>query len=133
MKPRRGIDRLWFAAAALIVLALSSCEGRAVRRYALNGSVQFRGQPVPLGRVTFEPDVERGNSGPGTCAFIRDGKFRTQAGKGHSAGPHIIRILGFQRAESSDEGTGLALFTEHIVREDLPRNDCTREFIVRDE
>ncbi|MEI6239930.1 MAG: hypothetical protein WCR51_06050 [Planctomycetia bacterium] len=121
----------WLALCAAMV-AVPGCKGKSVDRYGLSGSVAFRGEPVPCGRVTFEPDAERGNAGPGTSAFIVDGRFSTIAGKGHCGGPHVIRILGFRRPDASDEGAGRELFAEHVVRVDLPRGDSQREFVVPD-
>lgn len=120
----------WPALCAVIVAVPGCRNSRSVDRYSLAGSVTFRGEPVPSGRVTFEPDVELGNGGPGSSAFIFDGRFSTAAGKGHCGGPHVIRILGFDKGKDSDEGTGHALFAEHIVRLDLPHGDSQQEFVV---
>ncbi|MCA9055738.1 MAG: hypothetical protein KDA75_17990 [Planctomycetaceae bacterium] len=64
--------------------------------YQLSGEVEFDGQPIPYGRVEFEPDTTKGNSGGPGYADIVDGKYdtNTPTGRGVVGGPHIVRFYG---------------------------------------
>tara|TARA_R110002072_G_scaffold303142_1_gene495867 strand:+ start:152079 stop:152564 length:486 start_codon:yes stop_codon:yes gene_type:complete len=120
----------------LIVMAmLSGCSGSSgPQRYEVSGSVTYDGKPVPKGFVTFYPDSEEGNSGPGGGAEIRDGVYRTAAGKGVVGGPHRIRIIGFDgiaRTESGEElADGASLFTPYESSIDFPKADTVQNFEI---
>ena len=75
--------------------AVCGCFGNEVERYDLSGNVTIGGKPVPLGEVSFAPDVQRGNSGPGAVAQIKDGRFETAPDRGTVGGPHRITVTGF--------------------------------------
>lgn len=120
----------------LIALTLlSGCSGNSgPTRYEVSGRVTFNEQPVPKGFVTFFPDTEAGNSGPGGGAEIRDGVYRTADGKGVVGGPHRIRIIGFDgvaRTESGEElADGASLFTPYETTIDFPTADTVQDFEI---
>ena len=122
---------VWMAAAVSVVGSGCGRGGGGPRRYTVSGTVTFRGQPVPVGRIDFEPDTEQGNSGPGGTAEIRQGRYTTARGRGVVGGPHVVRITGSDGVplEVADEGTidrrGTALFPEYVARADLPHSDST--------
>lgn len=125
-------------ASMLMVLALlPGCSGNSgPQRYDVSGSVTFDGKPVPKGFVTFYPDTEAGNRGPGGGAEIRDGVYQTADGKGVVGGPHRIRIIGFDgmaRTESGEElADGASLFTPYETTIDFPTEDTVQNFEIPD-
>ncbi len=72
----------------------------------VTGKATFRGQPIKLGLIVFEPDPSQGGSGTQGFAAIRDGEFNTQkpGGQAVAIGPCIIRVTG-------GDGVGIDAFT----------------------
>ena len=83
------------AAAVVILAAVAGC-GRPTGppTFTVTGRVTFAGQPVPFGRVVFEPDASRGNTGPASVADIAAGRYRTRPGRGFVGGPCLATIYG---------------------------------------
>src|SRR5690606_13506637 len=79
------------------LILLTGCGEDGPPRIAVNGTVNWKGQPVPRGVIYFGPDSSKGNTGPKGFALIVDGVFDTQGspGKGCMAGPHKVEIQGF--------------------------------------
>lgn len=77
-------------------LLLGCGGGGGPTLYQLKGEVKFDGKPVVHGRVEFEPDTTKGNSGGMGYADIVDGKYDTStaSGRGVIGGPHIIHVTG---------------------------------------
>jgi hypothetical protein len=78
-------------------MALVGCGGSdQPTLHQLKGEVKFNGQPIPYGRVEFEPDTSKSNSGGVGYADIVDGKYDTASatGRGVIGGPHIVRFFG---------------------------------------
>ena len=110
----------------------AGCGGGS-KGYRLSGAVTFNGQPVPMGKIYFDPDTAAGGSGPSGFADIVDGKFDTSAanGRGVSGGPTVVRIQGHKK-EPADvtSGYGPPLFAEYTVKADLPGETSTKDFDV---
>jgi hypothetical protein len=108
------------------------CES-GPKTYRLSGKVTFNGQPVPMGKIYFDPDPTAGNSGQSGFADIVDGAFDTSAanGRGVAGGPTIVRIVG-NKKEPADptSGYGPLLFAEYSVKAELPRETSTKDFDV---
>jgi hypothetical protein len=102
-----------------ILAAGCSTAPRGPRRQALSGRATHAGDPIPCGRVVFEPDPGAGNSGPAGYADIVDGRYATLPGQGAVAGPLIVRVSGFDGVRQGDAAEGRELFPEHTVRMDL--------------
>jgi hypothetical protein len=120
---------------ALTIMLLTGCSRNdGPQRYTVSGKVTYDGKPVPKGFVTFSPDTEAGNSGPGGGAEVRDGVYQTAPGKGVVGGPHRVRIIGFDgiaRTESGEElADGAALFPTYQSTVDFPKADATHDFEV---
>ncbi|MFM7137321.1 MAG: hypothetical protein ACKO1M_09685 [Planctomycetota bacterium] len=101
-------------------------------RHELNGSVTWRGQPVPTGSIVFAPDPARGNGGPGATAEIVAGKYVTRSGQGTVGGPHVATITGYDghpiaRGQVMDPN-GAPLFPPQRVEIDLPHAAATHDF-----
>ena len=118
----------------LIVLLVWSTAGCGRNRSGcreVKGTVCLDGQPVPVGEVQFEPDPEKGNSGPQSRAKIKDGKYRTPPGKGAATGPVLVKILchdGKPLPGGSPMGSSMA--RPYRTKIDLPHEDSTRDFDV---
>ena len=80
----------------LVLIAAVGCGPGGPARYAVEGRVTFRGQPVPNGMVRFEPDGTKGNRGPVGYAAIVDGRYTTVAkgARGALKGPLVVWISG---------------------------------------
>lgn len=113
-------------------------SGSTVERFDYSGTVVYEGQPVPRGFVTFAPDTEAGNSGPGGGAPIHNGMYSTKKnGKGIVGGPHSVRIIGYDGVPTTMEGEELAdgkpLFPPYETKLDLPKQDGTHDFVIPNE
>ncbi|MEX0792137.1 MAG: hypothetical protein WD045_03320 [Pirellulaceae bacterium] len=121
--------------AGLLVCLTMGCT-RAVdgpERFDVSGTVQFKGEPVPVGTVRFLPDASNGNSGPAGFASIKDGKYDTaKDGRGTVGGPHEITVIGFDgQAEPENELTeGRSLFSEYRMLADLASEKSTKDIEV---
>lgn len=122
---------------ACLALSAIGCSSEE-RRYRLSGNVTFKGQPVAEGYVVMEPDGTKGGKGGPGRAKIVDGKYDTSAedGVGILGGPHLITLTGFDR-KTGGGNTGMevtlpkSLFTNHVVKEDLPKQDTVKDFDVK--
>ena len=122
---------------ACLVMGALGCSSEE-RRYRLSGNVTYKGQPVVEGYVVMEPDAAKGGKGGPGRAKIVDGKYDTAAedGVGILGGPHRIMLTGFDR-KTGGGTTGMevtlpkSLFTNHMVDEDLPKQDTVKDFDVK--
>jgi hypothetical protein len=96
-------------------------------RYTVSGTVTFRGEPVPMGTIAFEPDTSQGNRGPAGYADIVNGRFQTHLGA--VGGPHIVRINGVS-GPTLDETQDTTLFSDYRTTCDLPAESTTIDFDV---
>jgi hypothetical protein len=116
--------RISLLSAALLPLAFlaAGCGPSGPAVYRRSGTVTFNGQPVPLGKIYFDPDVTAGGSGPSGFADIVDGKYDTSdEGRGAVSGPVIVRVTGFSKDDPDPiSGFGKPLFAEYQVKADLP-------------
>lgn len=114
------------------LLLLSGCGGQSdgPQRYQIHGTVTAKGQPVKEGRIFFSPDTEKGNSGPGAMAFIRDGEYETQAGHGIVGGPHIVDILGWDETIDPDSDAEPPVTVKQILPVELPKEGGNHDFTL---
>ena len=129
------VFRLFAPGLVCVVMLLTGCsQNDGPQRYTVSGKVTFDGKPVPKGFITFAPDSEAGNSGPGGGAEIRDGVYKTAPGKGVVGGPHNLRIIGFDgiaRTESGEElADGAALFPTYKTDIDFQKSDSVHDFDI---
>lgn len=112
------------------LVALAGCE-KKLERFDLSGSVEYSGKPVAAGYMVFTPDKSAGNSGPGSSADIRDGRFATLEGAGTIGGPHIVQISGFDGRPYTQDGIPVPLgkpVFRTTVTVDLPKQNGTYDF-----
>lgn len=118
---------------AVFVCALSAgCGGDdGPPRSDISGTVTFKGQPVPVGKIFFEPDTAKGNAGPQAFADIKDGEYSTaETGKGMVGGPHLVRISGWDGKASGDMTMGNSIFVDYRTEVDLPKEASVQDFLV---
>jgi len=97
-------------------------------RFQLDGAVTVKGRPVRDGTIFLSPNSDKGNSGPGSVAFIREGRYATPAGHGVVGGPYIAKIVGYDEEfdPSSDAEPPVSLSTK--VEIDLPKKAGKHDF-----
>ncbi|QDU77798.1 hypothetical protein Pan97_48770 [Bremerella volcania] len=120
---------------ALVVATVTlGCNGPATEgpeRFPLSGAITYKGAPLPAGKIYFEPNGKKNNSGPMVTAEIKDGKYETPAGKGTVGGAHIVRIDGYDAKNVTEHNPlGDALFINHVIEVDLPKEKATEDFTV---
>lgn len=123
----RWLSSIWLCIAPLLFAA---CGTDGPARYDVSGAVTFDGQPVPAGRIVFEPDSTQSNQGPAAYADIESGRYATPRGKGHVGGPHVVRITGTDGVPSGELPDGRQLFPEYKTTLDLPQDDADHDFDV---
>lgn len=132
--PRRYSGMCYLASLMMSVIALGC--GRTANgptRYSIKGSVSFREQPVPWGRIVFEPDGKTGSDGPPAVAEILHGRYETGLRFGGVGGPHIVVIEGFESAGPDGLGpddVAKPLFPEYRTVVELPRERSIQNFEV---
>lgn len=123
----------WIAVGILALAVLGGC-GSGEQRFELSGTITYEGRPVPAGYIVFNPDAAAGNTGPGSTADIRDGRYTTPPGGGTMGGPHTVSIFGFDGTPYTMEGgmpnpMGKPLFTTDL-RVDLPKQRASHDFAL---
>lgn len=125
-----------FAVALLAVVAIlpaGGCRKAGPKRFRVTGTVTHAGQPVRAGRIVFEPDATKGNSGVQGFASIEDGRYDTSAPhcRGAVGGPMVVTIDSTDFGGGGDvAGSGGVAFPTHEEKVDLPMADSTRDFVV---
>lgn len=113
---------------ALVVLACAACGSEGPVRYDLSGAVTYNGQPVPGGEVILTPDASQGNTGPGSFATIKHGRYETFRDKGTIGGPHVVTVVGYKDVPGEVPEDKLEqLFPPLQFRIDLPRHSGTHD------
>lgn len=128
MRWTAGIFMAAWLSAMMLVAGCGKSDGP--QRYSLSGQVTYGGQPVPAGQIVFEPDSSANNKGPQGYADIKDGKYRTEPGKGTVGGPHRVRITGYDGLTTDESKPTKPLFAEYQTKTDLPTADGTKDFEV---
>ncbi|MBA2114515.1 hypothetical protein [Bremerella alba] len=126
--------RMWILLAILTVTATLGCSGPVTEgpdRFPLSGTVTYKGAPLPAGKIYFEPDGRKDNSGPMVTAEIKDGKYETPVGKGTVGGAHRVRIDGYDAKNVTEHNPlGDVLFSNHLIEVDLPKDKATEDFTI---
>jgi len=78
--------------ALLVVVGCSSDDTGLGRRYAVSGTIKYKGEPVPKGSVTFEPASKDGRHATGT---IENGRYSlsTSGTEGEGALPGDYKVV----------------------------------------
>lgn len=123
-------------AALMVCLLIAGCGGGR-DGFDISGKVTFDGQPVPAGKIYFNPDGSKGNSGASGFATIKDGAFDTAAegGAPHVGGAMIVAIEGMdpsEKTEDPESGEQImkVLFPLYETPAELPKETGTMDFDV---
>ncbi|MCA9249083.1 MAG: hypothetical protein KDA42_18300 [Planctomycetales bacterium] len=109
---------------ALLLSPLFGCGGAdGPTRFRVEGAITYNGQPVPAGRVDFEPDKSKNNRGPVGYAKIEAGRYETLPGKGAISGPQRVKVRGFNGVANAEMPDGDVLFRPYETEVDLPAHD----------
>ena len=120
----------------LLVLSVAiGCGGGPAGppRYDVSGSVTYDGKPLPVGHIMFQPDTNKGNSGPATTIRIVDGEFNSQSsGTGVVAGEHRVYISGYDGvADVANElPDGMPLFRRYEQQLSIEESNSGLQFDV---
>lgn len=120
-------------AAMAVVLAGTSCgcsHTSGPTRYPVTGNVTYAGKPLAAGRISFEPDTERGNKGPAGYGDIVDGKYETYRTMGAVGGSHRVVIEGYSGSTPEQRRKRSPLFPPHITTVDLPLEKTAVDFDI---
>jgi hypothetical protein len=126
----RSPSLILLPALALVSATLVGCgKGGSDALYEISGSVTFAGQPVPGGRIVFEPDEARGASGMVSIADIANGSYRTRSRRAFGGGPCRVTIYGTDGTVPTEE-KDTSLFRPWQTTLDLPREAYRHDFDV---
>jgi hypothetical protein len=104
--------------------------------YALSGQATYQGKPIHAGTIYFEPDTEKGGTGPQGLALIENGHYRTVAGKGVGWGAYKFKVVGYDGQPATVSGEelpdGKPLFVPYEATVELPRATSTYDIVVPD-
>jgi hypothetical protein len=113
-----------FASSFLLLglcVSLVGCSAGKSKSYGVSGTATFNGNPIPVGRVYFDPDPTKNGTGPQGFADIKDGRYDTaQKGKGIVGGSYIVRVEGFDGQGSERSPLGKPLFVTYTQSVELP-------------
>ena len=82
-----------FAGTMLVIAMplLAGCGGSGPRAVNVSGTVTFNGQPVPQGKIYFDPDTAAGNDGVQGFARIQEGAYDTTRHRQGNRGRRLPR------------------------------------------
>jgi len=130
-RPRRAAT---VALAAFVFAAGFGCKDSGPKNYRVSGNVTYDNKPVKRGFITFEPDFDKGNSGPGGGCEIHDGAYSTPPGKGIVGGPYKVKIIAFDGIATTESGEDLVdgkpLFPPFHTTLEFAKQETTSNFDV---
>ena len=102
--------------------------------FEVSGRVTYNGKPVPVGKVTFQPDAPPESEIPQVVAEIKDGNYRTKTGEGVVGGMYFAVISGYRSEADANKSAAnpdaAALFPTYRERIKLPKEPTTRDFFI---
>ncbi|QDU63284.1 hypothetical protein Pan216_41620 [Planctomycetes bacterium Pan216] len=116
--------------AMVTALAVGCGKKPGPDRYEISGNATFNGKPIPAGEISFSPNSQKGNKGPGSLAIIKDGKYQTTSGKGLVGGAYVARVIGFDGVANEMSEQGMPIFESFEVEFEAPMESTTRDFEV---
>lgn len=127
-RPLRDAIALAIVAGMTLVAGCGRTTGP--RRYPISGTVTYAGKPLAAGKISFEPDTDRGNKGPGGYGDIVAGRYQTYRTMGAVGGPHRVVIEGYSGDSPEQWRKRAALFPAHVTTVDLPVGKASVDFDV---
>jgi hypothetical protein len=123
----------WPTVVALVTVAVlvGGCtRPSGPTRYPVSGRVTRGGQPLALGRISFEPETSQGNRGPGAYGEISAGRYETYRTMGAVGGPHRVVIEGYAGDTDEQRRKRAPLFPTYVTSVDLPAGSASFDFDV---
>lgn len=114
----------------IAVLAVCGCNGRGAAQYTVSGEATYQGNPIPVGRIVFQP---QDGPGPSGVAKIRNGQYATLVDRGSVGGAYEVVIYGYDGQDidvDEDRSSGTPLFPPHRDQIKLPEKDAEVDFDV---
>ncbi|HXG11879.1 MAG TPA: hypothetical protein VNK04_19135 [Gemmataceae bacterium] len=103
---------LGVVSSTLVVCTLSGCGSKGPKRHEVTGTVIFKGQPLDVGMIDFEPlDGQGSKSGSG----ITNGEYKIPRDKGLFPGRYRVSIYGGDGLPSEGAGEPLPT-TRGVIR-----------------
>lgn len=111
---------------------LLGCSQNGPVKYTVKGEILMPdGKPVPAGEISFEPDAAAGNTGPGSMAQIKDGKYSLPRDRGVVGGGYSVVISPFDGVPFGESLQGKPLrkvpYNEKVT---LPKEDTVKDFKI---
>ncbi len=127
------MSKFWLLATMLVVGMVAGCGSDGPVKYTVKGEIQMPdGKPVPAGEISFEPDSSKGNTGPGSSAQIKDGKYALPREQGIVGGSYSVTISPFDGVPFGESLQGKPLrklpYNEMV---DLPKEDSVKDFKIK--
>ena len=118
-----------------VCVPLGCGSGKPSGIYSVSGAITYDGKPIPRGSITFSPDAQKNNQGPGVTAEIKDGQYETFADKGTTGGPYILLVQAYDgipvvSGEGGMDPIGKPLFAPVELQVDLPKKDATHDIEI---
>jgi len=130
LRPRLAV---WVLVGVGSLSVAIGCGGSSGNR--VSGKVNYKGQPVPAGKVYIAPDTAKGNSGQTGYADIKDGAYDTSlpGGQGAVKGAVVFSVEGFDPTPPPGAGpdvTSTQLFTNYQKPVELPAGASVQDIDV---
>jgi hypothetical protein len=115
------------AGLALTLAIVSGCQ-KSNGLTPVTGKVTFKGNPVPMGNVSIEPDASQGNKGPQCRSSIIKGVFTSRPEFGSVSGPVIVDVEGSE--QHPDKEFPVPLFPRYTFKTEIPKGKATLDIVV---
>src|SRR6478735_7765632 len=125
---------IWCLVLGAFSLAGGGCA-RKPKPVQLSGKVNFKGQPVPAGYITFMPDVSNGNRGSTKLLRIKDGVYDSSQDPPDqrlTPGAYHLRIAGFDGKVQPRFNQGKQIFNPVAESFVVPDTVSTKDFTIPD-
>jgi len=118
----------------ILFVQMAGC-GRSIgpKRYDISGKVIHDGKLVPFGKIYFDPDVSKGNTGVQGVAVIKQGIYDTSRdGNGPILGPQIVRVLAYDGIpDGSMYPNGKPVFAPYTTQIEITEDSTTFDINVK--
>lgn len=115
------------AGLALALAIVSGCQ-KSNGLTPVTGRVTWKGNAVPMGNVSIEPDASQGNKGPQCRSSIIKGVFTSRPEFGAVSGPVIVEVEGSE--QRPDKEFPVPLFPRYNFKTEIPKGKATLDIVV---
>jgi hypothetical protein len=120
--------------ATVVFAGLLGCSKTSPDGVDVWGNVEWKGNPVPSGIVTFTPDAAKGNRGHQGWAIIENGRFdtRNSGSKSSPKGACIVTISDKQPSTDPAHPAGTSIIVKYDQAMEMPSASGELNLIVPD-